>query len=214
MQRSKLSLVTSKRAFTTVVGAVWVPGLGLALSSVGIGAIATFIVLLFAEHGWDQAWLAFTVLSITFLAGRLIFGHLPDRIGGASVALVCVVIEATGQALIWLAPWSALALLGAAVSGFGYSLVYPGFGVEAVHRAPPQSRGLAMGAYTAFLDLALGLANPALGLVANGAGLRGVYLVSTLIVLCAAPIAMRLLNAPSFQMASRTKTVKEVRYGN
>jgi Carboxymuconolactone decarboxylase family len=113
-------------AFATVIGAVWVPGLGLALSSVGFGAITTFIVLLFAQHGWGQAWLAFTVLSITFMAGRLIFGHLPDRIGGARVALVCVLIEAAGQALIWLAPWSALALFGAAVTGFGYSLVYPG----------------------------------------------------------------------------------------
>jgi MFS family permease len=82
------------------------------------------------------------------MAGRLIFGHLPDRIGDAKVALVCVLIEAAGQALIWLAPLPALALLGA-VTGFGYSLVCPGFGVEAVRHAPPQSRGLAMGAYTA-----------------------------------------------------------------
>jgi MFS family permease len=177
----------------------------LALSSVGFGAITTFIVLLFAQHGWGQAWLAFTVLSIAFMAGRLIFGHLPDRIGGARVALVCVMIEATGHALIWLAPWPILALFGAAVTGFGYSLVYPGFGVEAVHRAPRQSRGLAMGAYTAFLDLALGLANPALGLVASGAGLGAVFLVSTLVVLCAAVIAVRLLDAPSLQMASRSQ---------
>jgi MFS family permease len=160
---------------------------------VGFGAITTFIVLLFAQHGWNQAWLAFTLVSVTFMAGRLIFGHLPDRIGGAKVALVCVLIEAAGQALIWLAPLSALALLGAAVTGFGYSLVYPGFGVEAVRHAPPQNRGLAMGAYTAFLDLALGVANPALGLVASGAGLAGVYRVSTLVVLCAAGIAVQLL---------------------
>jgi MFS family permease len=179
--------------FNSVIGAVWVPGLGLALTSVGFGAITTFIVLLFAKHGWGQAWLAFTLVSITFMAGRLIFGHLPDRIGGAKVALVCVLIEAAGQALIWLAPLPALALLGAAVTGFGYSLVYPGFGVEAVRHAPSQSRGLAMGAYTAFLDLALGVANPALGLVASGAGLAGVYLVSTLVVLCAAGIAVQLL---------------------
>ena len=196
-------------AIARVVGAVWVPGLGLALSSVGFGAITTFIVLLFARHGWGQAWLAFTILSITFMAGRLIFGHLPDRIGGARVALVCVLIEATGQALIWLAPWSALALFGAAVTGVGYSLVYPGFGVEAVHRAPPESRGLAMGAYTAFLDLALGLANPALGLVASGAGLGAVYLVSTLVVLCAAAIAARLLNAPSLDMASSNQDYEQ-----
>ncbi len=199
----------ARPGFTRVVGSVWVPGLGLALSSVGFGAITTFIVLLFAQHGWGQAWLAFTVLSIAFMAGRLIFGHLPDRIGGARVALVCVLIEAAGQALIWLAPWSTLALFGAAVTGFGYSLVYPGFGVEAVRRAPSQSRGLAMGAYTAFLDLALGLANPALGLIASRAGLRGVYLVSTLVVLCAAAIAVRLLNAPPLDMATRSQDYEQ-----
>jgi MFS family permease len=196
-RRPVASLPHVSPAFTRVIGAVWVPGLGLALSSIGFGAITTFIVLLFAQHGWGQAWLAFTVVSITFMAGRLIFGHLPDRIGGARVALVCVLIESAGQALIWLAPSSVVALFGTAVTGFGYSLVYPGFGVEAVHRAPSQSRGLAMGAYTAFLDLALGVANPVLGLVASGAGLAAVYLVSTLVVMCAATLAVRLLNASS-----------------
>jgi hypothetical protein len=49
-----------------------------------------------------------------------------------------------------------------------------------------------MGAYTAFLDLALGVANPALGLVASGAGLRAVFLVSALVVMSAATIAVRL----------------------
>jgi MFS family permease len=196
-RRSVPSLPHAQLAFTRVIGAVWLSGIGLAFSSVGFGAITTFIVLLFAQHGWGQAWLAFTAVSITFMAGRLLFGHLPDRIGGAKVALIFVLIEAAGQAFIWLAPYSALALFGAAVTGFGYSLVYPGFGVEAVRHAPPANRGLAMGAYTAFLDLALGLANPALGLVASGTGLAAVYLVSTLTVLCAVAIALLLLNAPS-----------------
>jgi MFS family permease len=180
-------------AFVRVIGAVGMPGLGLAFSSLGFGAITTFIMLLFAEHGWGHAWLALTLLSIGFTLSRVLFGHLPDRIGGAWVALVCVMIEAAGQALIWLAPGPALALLGAALTGFGYSLVFPGFGVEAVRRAPPESRGLAMGAYTACLDLALGLANPALGLVASAAGLSAVFLVSTLVVLCASVVALRLL---------------------
>jgi hypothetical protein len=61
--------------------------------------------------------------------------------------------------------------VGLTLTGLGYSLVHPGFGVEALHRAPAHSRSLAMGAYTAFLDLSLGLASPALGLVASGARL-------------------------------------------
>jgi MFS family permease len=185
-------LPRTRPAFTQVVGTVWVSGVGLALSSLGYGAIMTFTMLLFAQHGWRQGWLALTGFSVAFIVARVFFGNLPDRIGGARIALVCVLIEAAGLALIWLASGPRLALFGAVVTGFGYSLVYPGFGVEAVRRAPPESRGLAMGAYTAFLDLALGVANPALGLVASGAGLRTVFLVSALVVMSAATIAVRL----------------------
>jgi MFS family permease len=186
----------SRPSFTRVVSAVWAPGVGLAFSSVGFGAITTFAVLLFMQRGWGLAWLALTVFATAFVVARLLFGHLADRVGGARVALVSALIEATGLALIWLAPWSTLALVGTGVTGFGYSLVYPGFGVEAVRRAPAENRGLAMGAYTAFLDLALGLANPALGLVAGRAGLGAVFLVGAVVVVGSAVVAARLLNAP------------------
>ncbi len=182
-----------RASITKVLGAVSWAGLGLALSSFGFSAMLTFVFLLFAHHGWALAWLAFTLFSATFIIGRLFFGHLPDRVGGAKVALICVLVEAAGQAMIGLAPWAAFALAGAAVTGFGYSLVYPGFGVEAVRRAPPENRALAMGAYTAFLDLALGVAGPLLGLVASGFGITAVFFVSTIVVACASIVAMRLL---------------------
>jgi MFS family permease len=183
-------------ALIKVAGAVWLPGLGLAFSSIGFGAITTFISLLFVGRGWSPAWLAFTAFAGAFMLARLVLGHLPDRLGGARVALVCVFMEAAGQALIWRAPGPGSALAGAVLSGFGYSLVYPGLGVEAVRRAPPERRGLAMGAYTAFLDLALGLASPALGVIAGAAGLGTVFLLSALIVLCAAAVAAWLLRMP------------------
>jgi predicted MFS family arabinose efflux permease len=53
-----------------------------------------------------------------------------------------------------------------------------------------------MGAYTAFLDLAQGIASPALGLVANGSGLNVVFLVSAITVLCGAVVASWLLAHP------------------
>jgi MFS family permease len=168
----------------------------LALSSVGLGAVTAFVALLFAARG-RTVWPAFTTFAVAFIFARVVFGHVADRIGGAKVALVSVLIEAAGQALIWLAPWSALALVGAALTGFGYALAYPSFGVEAVRRAPAQSRGLAMGAYTAFLDVALAVASPGLGLIAGATGLSTVFLASTLVVLCAAAIAVRLLYARS-----------------
>jgi len=183
----------ARSGLTKVLAAVRLPGIGLALSSAGFGAMTAFVSLLFAARSWT-VWPAFTTFAVAFMLARVCLGHLADRVGGAKVALVCVLIEAGGQACLWLAPASTLALTVAALTGLGYSLVYPGFGVEAVRRAPPQDRGLAMGAYTAFLDVALGLASPALGLVADAAGVGAVFLMSALSVLCAAVVAVRLIN--------------------
>jgi MFS family permease len=187
----------SRVSFSAVVGAVWVPGLGSALGSVGFGAVTTFAALLFATRGWGNGWLAYTAYAVAFILARICFSHLADRIGGAKVALACALVEAIGQALIWLAVRPEMALAGAALTGFGFSLVYPGFGVEAVRRVPAQSRGMAMGAYTAFLDLAQGLASPVLGLIATGAKLNVLFLASAITVLCAALVAWWLMAHPS-----------------
>lgn len=187
----------TRLSFAKVLGAVWIPGFGSALGSVGFGAVTTFVALLFASRGWSDGWLAYTAYAVAFILARIFFSHAADTIGGARVALICAVIEAAGQALIWLATRPELALLGAALTGFGFSLVYPGFGVEAVRRVPPQSRGLAMGAYTAFLDAAQGLASPALGLIARGAGLSAVFLASAITVLSAMIVASWLLMHPA-----------------
>jgi MFS family permease len=184
-------------SFLSVLGAVWLPGAGSALSSVGFGAITAFVTLLFAVRGWSHAWLPYTAFAAVFIVARLLLGHLPDRRGGARVALLCLIVEALGLGLIWQADTAPLALLGAALTGLGYSLVYPGLGVEAVSRVPAESRGLAMGAYTAFLDLALGVSGPLLGLVAGAAGLEAAFLCSTVAALAAVPIAFRFLKPRS-----------------
>jgi MFS family permease len=175
-----------------VVAAVASPGFGLAFASIGFGGMTAFSVLLFVERGWRPAWLSFTVFAIAFVVARFSLGHLADRIGGATVALVFALIEAGGLALIGFAPWGWLGFAGAAATGFGYSLVFPGFGVEAVRRAPPDSQGLAVGVYTAFLDLALGILVPALGLIASFEGLGSVFVIGAALSACAAPIAARL----------------------
>ena len=193
----------------SVVRQIWLPGLAAALSSVGFGALITFSALLFSTHGWEPVWLAFTAYALALIAARLLFGHLPDRHGGAKVALLCIIIEAVGLGLMGLARSTPIAVIGAALTGLGYALVFPGFGVEAVRRTPPESRGVAMGAYTACLDLALGIAGPGLGLIANAAGLGAVFLASAVVVACAAPIALRLLAlTPPTSIAAHPSTAK------
>src|SRR4051794_6082299 len=67
-------------AFADIMGAIWRPGLVLALSGVGFAAITTFVPLLFIERGWRHAGLALTTFSVAFMVARVALGHLPDRI--------------------------------------------------------------------------------------------------------------------------------------
>lgn len=173
------------------MSAVWVPGVGAALSSLGFGAVTAFSALLFVARGWPP-WIAFSMFAMAFILTRFSLGHLADRFGGAKVALVSVLVEALGLVLLGFAPGLPLSMTGAALIGFGYSLVYPGLGVEAVRRAPPDSRGLAMGAYTVFLDIAMGVGTPLLGLIANVAGLNAVFFACAVAAVCAAGIAASL----------------------
>jgi len=192
-------------SFGKVARVVWMPGIALSLSGIGFGATTTFVALVYADHGWEGTWLAFTMLSIAFMVARVFFGHLPDKFGGARVALLCVMLEGLGLATLWLAQGPHLALAGVTLTGFGYSLVYPALGVEAIRRTPPEAHGLAMGTYTAFFDLTMGIGTPVLGYVANRAGLQVVFLISAFSAFCAAPIAWWLLTTPTLTL--RTKQV-------
>ncbi len=99
-----------------------------------------------------------------------------------------------GLGMIGFANSARLAMSGAAICGAGFSLVFPSLGLEAVKRAPAESRGLAMGTYNAFLDLTLGFGSPALGWLGGSAGLGSIFIGSAVAALLAVPIALRLLS--------------------
>jgi MFS family permease len=87
-------------SFRRVLASIWVPGLGLALSSIGFGAVTAFVALLFVDRGWSPGWPAFTAFAACFIVARVLFGHVVDRWGGERVAL-------GGSATGWSTPPSA-----------------------------------------------------------------------------------------------------------
>jgi MFS family permease len=162
--------------FYKVIGQIWREGTGLMLQGVGLSGLTAFASLYFAARHWDNAGLVMTAFGVGFIFVRVVLGTLPDRVSGYRVALWSLVIEAIGQAMIWLAPNDVVALAGALVTGLGCALIFPALGVEALKRVLPANRGSAMGAFVAFLDIAYGISGPVAGVIAGQFGYAAVYL--------------------------------------
>jgi MFS family permease len=164
-------------SFFQAVRLIWPFGLGLALGTISYAGMAAFLPLHFSAHHWGGAGIAFLIFAVCYIGVRLLFAHLPDRVGGGQVAIVSLLIVAVGQLVLWRATSEALAIGGAALTGAGYSLIFPSFGVQAIRKTPPEMRGLAVGAFMAFFDVAIGFGGPLCGLAAARFGYPSVFLL-------------------------------------
>ena len=108
------------------------------------------MTLYYASRHWQHAALSLSLFDVSFVAARLLFTNTIDKWGGYRVAMVSLACECSGLILLWLASVPAAAEAGAALTGFGFSLVFPALGVEAVWNIPAHDRGAALGVYTAF----------------------------------------------------------------
>ncbi|GLQ96234.1 MFS transporter [Dyella mobilis] len=176
--------------FRTVAARVVPYGVGLALGSIGFGCIATFITLFYAAHGWENAAFALTVFGVVFVGVRFVFSPTINWLGGYRVAMASLSIEAIGLMVMCLANDAHLACAGAAVAGFGFSLVFPALGVEAVHRVPAHSRGSALGVYSVFMDVAMAVTGPLGGWVASGMGYNAIYGLAAVAAIAAVLLAL------------------------
>ena len=189
--------------FRNVLGRVTPHGMGLALGGVGYSALATFVTLFYLSRHWNGAALCLTAFGIAFIVARLIFIRTISPFGGFPVAKVCLIVESIGVLLLWrsVSPW--MALVGAALAGFGYSLVFPALGVEAVERVPLENRGTALGVYTVFADVSFFMVGPVAGAVIGAFGYASVFLFALLCVLAALGIVLVLARKKSHPLLAQ-----------
>ncbi|RDU95974.1 MFS transporter [Trinickia dinghuensis] len=181
-----------RMGYASVFMRVMPHGVGLALGAAGFGSIATFIALYYEARGWSHAALALTLFGTFFIAARLLFSNAIRTYGGFRVALVSLSLECAGLVTLWLANAPHAALIGAAVTGFGFALVFPSLGVEAVELVPPASRGAALAAYSVFFDLSLGIMGPLAGYVAGAFGYPSVFFVAAVAAAAGAVLSLAL----------------------
>jgi MFS family permease len=165
------------------------PGAALALANVGYAALAGFVVLHLRARGIGGGAAVFTAFAVAVFASRLVLSRVPDRAGARPTATAAAAIEAVGLTVIALADSLAAALAGAIIVGIGFSMLFPSLALMVVGRVDDDRRGSAMGAFTAFFDIGVGLGGPLAGLAAALAGYPSVFFLSAGAAVAAAGLA-------------------------
>lgn len=164
-----------RQPFLQVLKTVSPYGMCLALGGLGFGTISTFITLYYASLNWTGAVLCLSVFSVLFILGRIFFGGSIETYGGMRTAIACLALESAGLLILWMANSPHLALVGAGITGLGFSLIFPALGVEAVKLVPASNKGAALGGYGLFIDLSLGVTGPLIGGIASHFGMLYIF---------------------------------------
>jgi predicted MFS family arabinose efflux permease len=171
------------------------PGIGISLANVGYAAMASFIVLDLQAHGSSHGAVAFTAFAATVVLTRLAGGDLPDRIGPLRCAAGAATVEAAGLALIALSQGLVLALVGAVGMGMAFALLYPSLSLVAISRVAESRRGSALGTFTAFFDIGVGLGGILCGVAASLAGYSAAFWLGSAAALGTVAVASALRRA-------------------
>ncbi|SEA58243.1 Predicted arabinose efflux permease, MFS family [Arachidicoccus rhizosphaerae] len=170
-------------SFMTVLIKVAPYGICLMLAGLGFGTISNFITLYYDHFHWDHAALCLSVFSFLFIIGRMFFSNAINDYGGIKVAMACLACETIGLLILALFTQPGFALVGAAVTGFGFSLMFPSLGVEAVKLFTSDRSGAALAAYGLFIDISLGITGPLIGGLIESFGIEYMFSFTTVIVL-------------------------------
>jgi MFS family permease len=162
------------------------PGMVAGFAIVAFVAFSTFIPLYADEIGLQQVGAVFTVSSVAIAVARIAFGKAPDILGPIRAATLSIGLTIVGSVVVslWAAP--AGVFVAAAIMAGGMSMQTPSMIPVAVLGVPSHERSSALATFTMFMDVAVALTGPLIGLIVSGVGYRVAFsttIVTSLIAL-------------------------------
>ncbi|NHN87397.1 MFS transporter [Acetobacter conturbans] len=167
-----------KPSSLSVFRAILPYGSALGAASVGFGAIVSCLALYYDARHWSGAAIALAIFGSFFVVTRFIFSSFIDRIGGQRVAMISMAVETIGLLALAASHSVFLANVGAALTGIGFSLIFPALGVLVLKRLGEANRGVAIGGFSVFLDLAIGVSGPGLGMIIPLWGFPALFMIA------------------------------------
>jgi MFS family permease len=157
-----LVTATTERMAFRIPSAVVVPGVAMGLAVFGEGVLVAFGVQHLIGRGVAEgagvggAASVYTMLAAGALVSRPFIAPLPDRLGGRTCGMLGCGLVTIGLAALTVASAFGPAAAGAVATGCGMALLYPSLSLLVVASVPLARRGVAMGAFTSFVDAGLG----------------------------------------------------------
>lgn len=145
--------------------------------------ILSFIVLFAKEIHVENSGVYFLANALTLVISRPYAGTVFDKQG--PVRIMCVGLAALAATFICLyfAASYVLFILSALCLGVGFGIIHSTSIALAINKVDAARRGVANGTILTAFDLGMGIGATLLGLVANYAGLKNMYLLSGLLVM-------------------------------
>lgn len=174
------------------------PGVALVFTAFGFAAVASFAVAKFDAVGVAGGAAVVTAYSLTVVVLRVAGTWIRWEATGPWALAGLFLVEALGVALLGVSDSLAVGVLGGVLIGVGMWQIYPVLGVFVVRSVSGRQRAAALATFGACFTVGLAAGSGGLGLVAEAAGYRVMFLV------CAACIGLGLLVAVAAARVART----------
>ncbi|GGE21108.1 UPF0226 protein YfcJ [Aureimonas endophytica] len=203
----RIQAIASRPPLSRVIAVASWPGLTLGLSAFGFAIVSSFAALLFDSRGWKGGEMATAFFACGHVGARILLWKLPDRGGNLRPTLALILAECAGILLISAASTPTLSLVGAALTGFGFSMIYPIMAVLMLQDTPPHVRGTAIGIYDAFFDMAMGSAGIVSGWLAARRGLPFAFFFAASLVAISGAMAIAAFRSRRSRLVSDAAAV-------
>ncbi|MEU3517398.1 MFS transporter [Streptomyces sp. NPDC006654] len=165
------------------------PSVALVFTAFGFAAVASFAVAKFDALGIAGGAAVVTAYSLTVVVLRIAGTWIRWEVTRPVELVALFVVEAVGIALVGLSHGLAMGVVGGVLTGVGMWQIYPALGVFVVRSVSERGRAMALSVFGACFTVGVAIGSGSLGLIAQAAGYRAMFLV------CAACILLGLLVA-------------------
>ncbi|CUH95122.1 putative membrane protein [Propionispora sp. 2/2-37] len=145
--------------------------------------ILSFIVLFGKEIGLENSGVYFLANALTVIVSRPYAGKILDKKGPIGVMCVGFLTLFATFLCLFFAQGYLLFILSALFLGIGFGIIHSSSIALAINKVDASRRGVVNGTVLTAFDLGFGIGSVLLGVLANYAGLKIMYLTSGLMVL-------------------------------